>query len=192
VNFTKNAERHVYDKVRNNWIRVDELEYDNIRDELNSTSEIFYGDPNASFQGNRIKMYMPATLSVQFDYHIADWWYLNSTVIIPAKYKSPMVERPFVLSVTPRFESKFLEINVPFVLYDIKYPRIGLSIRLEGLTIGTDNLGSYTSNRDFTGSDIYISYKINLRNDGKNPYTSKGACYNNWRLELKRMHKTDF
>jgi hypothetical protein len=75
---------------------------------------------------------------------------------------------------------------MPLILYDYKYPRIGLSIRLEGFTIGTDNLGSYLSARDFTGSDIYISYKINLRNDGKNPFTSRGACYNNWQYSLKR------
>jgi hypothetical protein len=192
VNFTENAEKHVYDNVHNNWIRVNELEYDNMRDELDETSEIFYGDPGASLQGNRFRIYMPASISVQIDYHLIDWWFLNSTLIIPTVYTSPMIERPVVLSLTPRFESRFLEINVPVVLYDFKYPRIGLSIRLEGLTVGTDNLGSFFSARDFTGSDIYISYKINLKNDGKNPFTSKGACFNNWRMELKRMHQDDF
>ena len=192
VNFTKNAEKHVYDDVHNNWIRVNELEYDNMRDELDETSEIFYRDPGASLQGNRFRLYMPASVSVQVDYHLIDWWFLNSTLIIPTVYTSPMIERPVVLSLTPRFESRFLEINVPVVLYDFKYPRIGLSVRLEGFTVGTDHLGSFFSTRDFTGADIYVSYKINLRNDGKNPFTSKGACFNNWRLELKRMHQENF
>ena len=191
VNYTKNAERHVYNNVHNNLIRLNELKYDNIRDELNTASELFYGDPGASLKGNSIKIYMPATVSVQFDYHIKDWYYFNATLIIPAKYASPMIESPFVVSMTPRFESRFLEINVPVVLYDFKYPRVGLSIRLDGLTIGTDHLGSFTSTKDFTGADVYIAYKINLRNDGKNPYTSRGACYNNWRLDLKRMHKVN-
>lgn len=192
INYTKNAERHVFDNVHNNWIRVNELEYTNIMGEVKTMSEIFYGDSTASFRGNSIKIYMPAALSVQFDYHIIDWWYINSTLVVPAKYESPMIEKPFVLALTPRFESRFLEVQLPLVLYDFKYPRIGLSVRVDGFTIGTDNLGSFTGSKDFTGADIYISYRILLRNDGKNPYTSKGACYNNWRLDIKRIHKKQY
>lgn len=192
VNFTENAEKHVYENVHNNWIRINELDYDNIRDELDVTSEIFYGDPGASLRGNRFRIYLPATISVQIDYHLTEWWFLNSTLIIPAIYKSPMIERPVVLTFTPRFESRFLEINIPMVLYDFKYPRIGLSVRLEGLTVGTDNLGGFFSIGTFTGADIYVSYKINLRNYGKNPFNSKDACYNNWRPELKRRHRENF
>ena len=192
INFTKNAERHVFNNVHNNRINVNELVYDNIREEMNTASELLYGDPNASLKGNKIKIYMPATLSVQFDYNLVGYWYINSTMIIPAKYASPMIERPFVLAVTPRFESRFLEVNLPVVLYDFKYPRIGLSIRLDGLTIGTDNLGSFSSAKDFTGSDIYISYKINLRNDVKNPYSNRGACYNTWRRDIQKIRHSDF
>jgi hypothetical protein len=192
VNFTKNAEKHVFDNVYNNWIETDKLDYKNVREEMNQISELFYGDPDASLKGNEIKIYMPAMMSVQVDYHFQDSWYVNGTVIIPVKYASPMVERPCVIAVTPRFESRFLEINLPFILYDFSYPHIGLSIRVEGLTIGTDNLGSFTSVKDFTGSDIYISYKINLWNDLQNPYASKGACFNNWRCERKRIHHSDF
>jgi len=192
INFTKNTEKHSFDNVHNNHINVNVLEYDNIRAELNSTSEMFYGDPDASLRGNSIKIYMPATVCVQFDYHLRDWWYLNSVIIIPAKYTSPMIERPFIVALTPRFESKFLEINVPLVLYDFRYPRIGLSIRLDGLTIGTDHFGSLLNKRDFTGADIYVSYKINLRSDGKNPFSSRGACYNNWRRDLQKIRQSDF
>jgi hypothetical protein len=189
VKFTKNAEKHVYDNVSNNWIRVDELEYNNIRDEIRVASNLFYGDPNASLRATSFRLFLPASVSVQVDYHISKWWFVNGTVMIPAAYASPMIERPVVMALTPRFESRFLEINIPVVLYDLKYPRIGISLRLEGLTIGSDNLGGFLSIRDFTGADFYISYKINLVNDGKNPFTSKGACFNNWRLDLKRMHK---
>ena len=181
VNFNKNAERHGFDNVHNNWIEADELRYENLRDELKVTSNLFYGDSNASIRANSFRMYLPASLSAQIDYHITDNWFLNSTLIVPLVYKSPMIERPVVFSLTPRFECRLLEINIPVVLYDFKYPRIGLSVRLGGFTIGTDHLGSYFSSDDLTGADIYISYKINLCNDIKNPFTSKGACFSNWR-----------
>ena len=136
-----------------------------------------------------MRIYLPTSMSVQLDYHIADNWFVNGTAVIPVKYTSPMIEIPFVLAVAPRYESRFLEVQLPLVLYDFNQPRIGLSLRFEGLTIGTDNLMCFTSSKDFTGADVYISYRIMLRNDGKNPYTSRGACYNNWRTKINQMHK---
>lgn len=189
INYNKNTQRHSFDQVHNNLINVNELDYDNVAEEIRNTSELFYGDPDASYRGNSIKMYMPASISLQFDYHMSDWWYLNTTLILPAKYASPMPEKPMILAVTPRFESHFLEINVPMVLYDYKYPRVGISVRVEGLTVGTDNLGGFLPINDFTGADFYISYKVNIVNNGKNPYSARGACYNNWRTELKRYHR---
>jgi hypothetical protein len=189
IQYSKNAEKHAFHDVHNNWIRVDQLDYDNIKDELNTASSLFYGDSNASYKGNAIRIYLPATLSMQFDLRVIDKWYINSSAFIPAIYASPMLERPFVLAVTPRYESRFLEVNLPLVLYDFKNPRFGLSIRIDGFTIGTDNLRCFTSGKDFTGADIYVSYRVMLRNDGKNPYTNRGACYNTWRLSIAKTHK---
>jgi hypothetical protein len=109
---------------------------------------------------------------------------MNSTVSMPIKYTSPMLYSPTVISLTPRYESRFLEVNLPLVLYDYKYPRFGLSIRVDGLTIGTDNLMCFTSANDFTGADVYVSYRVMIRNDGKNRYRNRGACYNNWRTKI--------
>jgi hypothetical protein len=192
IRFSKNAERHVYDNVSNNWIDVNQLDYYNIQEAVKDASEMFYGDPDASLRGTSFRIYLPATASVQVDYHIKDWWFINSTVVIPTIYASPMIERPVVMSLTPRFESRFLEVNLPMVLYDFRYPRIGLSLRVDGFTIGTDNLKCFTSTTDFTGADIYVSYRVMLRNDGKNPYTSRGACYNNWRSDIKKLTKKIF
>lgn len=189
IGFSKNAERHVYDYVSNNWIRVDEMEYNNIRDELDDASEIFYGDPNASLKERSIRIYLPTSLSMQLDVHITDWWYVNSTVIIPAWFISPVIERPMIISLTPRFESDHFEVNIPISIYEWKYPHFGISVRFAGLTVGTDHITGFLGRKDFTGADFYISYKVNFRNDGKNPFTSKGACFNNWRLELKKYHR---
>jgi hypothetical protein len=189
VNFTSNAEKHVFENAHNNWIRVNDFNYTNIREGLRTVSSWLNGDSAASFRDDKIRIYLPTCLSGQFDYQIKDGWYVNTTALIPVKYTSTMIEHPFVLAVTPRYESRFLEVNLPLVLYDYKYPRIGLSIRVDGFTIGTDNLKCLTSVDDFTGADIYVSYRIMIRNDGKNPYSRRGACYNNWRTALKRFHR---
>lgn len=181
VSFTENAERHSFENVHNNWIEVDELDYTNIKNELKTASALFYGDSSASYRGDNMRIYLPATVGVQFDYHIKKGWYVNGMAAIPVKYISPMLERPFVLAVTPRYESRYFEVNLPLVLYDYNNPRFGLSVRIDGFTIGTDNLLCFTSAKDFTGCDVYVSYRILIRNDGKNRYISKGACFNNWR-----------
>ncbi len=189
LTFTENAEKHVYDNVSNNWIRVNELDYDNIHDELYVTSVIFYGDPHASLKDRRIKIYLPTALNIMVDYHITDWWFLNTILVLPVKLYSPMLEVPVTVSVTPRFESRNLEIHIPLVLYDLKDPRFGFAIRLAGLTIGSDNLPSLFGYRDFTGGDLYVAYKWNIGNNGKNPFTSKGACFNNWRKDIRKVQK---
>lgn len=186
VTFSKNAEKHVFTDVSNNWINVNMLEYNSVRHEMNTMSALFYGDSTASLSDHNIRIYLPATFSVQADYHLTDWWYINGILMVPVHYASPMVERPFVVAVTPRFESDYLEINVPLVLYNYKYPRVGLSVRFEGLTIGCDNLACFSKQQDFTGADIYIAYKVNLRVDEKNPFIRKGACYNTWRTDVKK------
>jgi hypothetical protein len=192
IRFSKNAEKHAFKNVHNNWIDVNQLDYYNISEALEDASELFYGDPDSSLQARSFRIYLPTTVSMQFDYHIKDNWFINSIVAIPAMYASPMIERPVVIALTPRFESRFLEINVPLVLYDFRDPRVGLSIRLDGFTIGTDNIGCFMGSRDITGADIYVSYRIMLRNDGKNPYNSRGACYNNWRYDIKRITHSIF
>ncbi len=189
VGFTKNAQKHAFENVHNNWIEINDFTYTNIHDGIRTASKWLYGDSTASFRDDRMRIYLPTVLSAQFDYHVRNNWYVNTTAIVPVKYVSPMVEHPFVLSVTPRYESRWLEVNIPVVLYDYKNPRIGLSVRIDGFTIGTDNLQCLTSVGDFTGADIYISYRIMLRNEGKNPFLSRGACYNTWRTDLKKLHR---
>jgi len=190
IKFNKNAEKHVYENVKNNWIDVNKLDYNNIQDELNTASFLLMGDSTASLKSNSIKIYLPTTLSIQLDYHMIKNWYVNSTVFVPVLYASPMVEQPFVVSVTPRYENRFFEVNLPVVLYDWKYPRFGLSVRIDGFTIGSDNIKCFSKATDFTGADIYVSYRILLRTDSKNPYRSKGACYNTWRTKILGMHRT--
>jgi hypothetical protein len=189
VNFTNNAQKHVFENVHNNWIRVDDFTYTNINTGLKTASEWFYGDSTASLKGTSFKIYLPTSLSVQFDYHVKSNWYVNGTAVIPVKYTSPMIENPYVLAVTPRYEGRFFGVNLPLILYDWNNPRIGLSIRIDGLTIGTDNLICFTSAKDFTGADFYVSYRILIRTEGRNPYSNRGACYNNWRTKINSMHK---
>ncbi len=179
INFRNNAERHSYDAVSNPHINVDYLDYTNFAEEIRSTSYLLYGDSSASYRDNRFKIYLPTALSLQFDYNPSGPWYLNATIVMPLLLYRPMIKRPTLLALTPRYETEWLEVSLPIVLYDYLYPRLGISVRVFGLTLGTDNLGGFLGYRDFTGYDFYISYKINLTGTKKPFHSRKNPCWYN-------------
>ena len=179
VTFRHNAQRHAYDGVSNHHINADLLTYDNIQDELDVTSELLYGDPGASYRGDNFRVYLPLSVSVQMDYHPAGPWFINATLVAPLQLVKPMIERPFLLAVTPRYETRHLEISLPVVLYDMLYPRIGLSIRFYGLTVGSDNLGGFLGYKDFTGYDFYLGYKINFTGMKRAFQSRRDPCWFN-------------
>jgi hypothetical protein len=125
-------------------------------------SDVFYGDPNASLASNRIRMILPAALSIQWDYHYRKQWYLNATAMQPIMSSKSYIYRPAQISVTPRYETQYLEFSMPFSLYEYRYPRVGLAARFWFLTIGTDKLLGFFNLTDFTGMDIYFSLKFNF------------------------------
>jgi hypothetical protein len=90
-----------------------------------------------------------------------------------------MVERPIIIALTPRYETWELEVSLPMVFYDLYYPRIGIAVRLYGLTIGTDNLGGFLGYNDFTGYDFYLGYKFNLTGARKPYHSRRNPCWFN-------------
>jgi hypothetical protein len=179
IDFRTHAERHSYDGVSNHHINVESLEYTNINDELNSVSFLFYGDPEASLRGNSFRIYLPTSVSLQFDYNAEGPWFINATLIARLPVFKPMIERPTVLALTPRYETRELEVSLPMIFYDFYSPRLGLAVRYRGFTIGSDNIGGFLGYIDMTGYDIYINYKINLTGPKKLYYSKKNPCWYN-------------
>jgi len=179
VNYKKNAEKHAFMDASNNHINVGDFTYDNVYDEFRDVSEALTGDPEASYVDNKFMIYLPAALSVQADYNVRDPWYLSGMVIIPVKYASPMIERSSVIALIPRYETRYLEINIPISLYQYRYPRIGFSVRIWDLAIGSDNLSGFFGYKDFTGMDFYVSYKVNIAKKSR-AFEKKNPCYYNF------------
>ncbi len=112
------------------------------------------------------RMSLPTFASVQFDYNLwASRIYVNATIVqgIPAGKNTFGVRHANSLSVTPRYESYFFDLAIPFSLYEYRYPQMGISARFGPLTIGTDKLWSWITNTNLFGADIYAHLKIPLR-----------------------------
>jgi hypothetical protein len=116
-----------------------------------------------------MKIGLPMAVSLQFDYRVkrVDNIYIAAVWVQPIRFNRNTLRRSAHISIIPRYELKNLEFNVPIMLYDYQYPRIGLSARMSFLTIGTERLGTYLGFADLNGMDLYFSIKFNI---------GKGTC----------------
>lgn len=163
IKFKDNAQKHVFENLSHYWERIDTLEYNNLNYLMGEISRRFLGNPDASKVSNSFSMGLPTAFSLQFDYHYYRNLYIGGGLIYPIEFKNTFIRRPSQVMITPRYETFELEFAMPVSLYDMKYPRIGLSARIYFLTVGTDKLGSFLGFRDFTGADLYFSIKLNFR-----------------------------
>jgi hypothetical protein len=178
VNFSKDAKKYEYRDVHTYWPHVDKLKWDNTNLALSDINNHFYGNPREIPDASAFKLYLPTTLSVQFDYHIQTWFYVNSIFMYPVKLAKPTIWRPAQLAFIPRFESKNLEVFMPLELYNLQKPRMGLAARFYFFTIGTDKLGSLLGFSDFYGTDFYFGFKINLTKGSCNKKPRGNSCRN--------------
>lgn len=175
IRFRDNAALYAIDDRSSYWYDVNELQFNNIQWFSDTVSYRFYGDPSASYRDNEIKVWLPSALSIQFDYHYAGPWYVNTSLIWGFRVSKSSIKRPAVLSVTPRYEKDWFEASLPITLYDWYLPRIGLALRFYGVTIGTEKLGQFFKISDFTGMDLYFAVKIQLDKGSCGPKGPKGC-----------------
>jgi hypothetical protein len=162
INFNNGAEKHNYDDVSVFWLNIDTVNFRDIESFTRMLSDVFYGDPDASLRDNKIRMVLPAALSVQFDYHFMKQWYVNATAVQPVLNSKSYVYRPAQISLTPRYETQYLEFSLPISLYEYRYPRVGVAARFWFITVGTEKILGFLNVTDFTGMDFYVSLKFNF------------------------------
>lgn len=177
IKYKNNAEIHTYTDVSAYWEHVDTLDYYSMNQFMTSISEALYGDPEASYSGNSLKIGLPTALSVQFDYHLKKKFFVSAFFIHPLRFNDHTLRRPAQFAIVPRFETQFFEISLPISVYEYQYPRIGLAARLFMFTIGTERLGTYLGMGDFNGLDIYASIRFSIgKGSCRSPFG--GACSN--------------
>jgi hypothetical protein len=178
IRFRNNAVKMRIDNKSSYWENVNSINYSNILTMLDTISYKFYGDTTSAYIDDKFLLWLPSALSVQFDYHLRKNWYFNASLMYGFPLASGSLARPAVISLTPRYETRMFEASLPISLYDWSLPRIGLALRIYGLTIGTENFGGFFSFSDFTGLDLYFSVKL---------FFNKGNCANKGPAECGSM-----
>ena len=125
---------------------------------------------------NRFSVGLPTAFQINFDYHLRDNFYVNSVWVQGLKGKNTLsMQMPSSLSVTPRWEGKWIEVGVPFALLDNYHSfTFGIGFRLGPLFFGTDNLGSIFGISRPRGTDLYFGLSLPIFN---RPPSLPNACF---------------
>lgn len=166
LNFNKNAIEHLIEL--DSTVTIDANDYPDYNDleDFNAWVEQLsrdaYGDANRSVNGSDFQVLMPAAFSLQADYAFHPNFYLNGLLIQRIPFKGVTAARGNLFAITPRFEHRWLSASLPISVYNWQNLNVGLAARLAFLVIGTDNLGSWISKSNWTGTDFYVALKINF------------------------------
>jgi len=109
-------------------------------------------------------VFLPAGACFYLDYRLTKHWFINGKVIKGLNLDERFIRRPTLISITPRYEKRWFEVNFPVGLSDMNF-RMGASVRFWNLTVGTDRLFGLGE-----GFDAYVSLKMNFQ---------KGKCERN-------------
>ncbi|NUN99504.1 MAG: hypothetical protein HUU01_02690 [Saprospiraceae bacterium] len=146
---------------------VTAADYDDIRSasEFENKLRVFsaqtLSDSSASFQGNAFTMSLPTAFSLQLDRAFSEKFAVNATYVQGVPVGAAGVQRGAMLALTPHFGNRWFGAAIPVSLYNWQQLRLGLSVRLAFLTIGSDQIGSIFSRRDLSGTDFYFALKVN-------------------------------
>ena len=109
-------------------------------------------------------MGLPTSMSLQYDVNLTPDVYCNVSWIHPISlwlYENA-VEREPVLSLTPRYETRYFGVSMPVTLYDYNYLTTGVFVRLGPLCFGTNDLLSLTGLSNTRSADFTVTLRLRL------------------------------
>ncbi len=125
---------------------------------------------------DQFRMALPSVASLQADYYAGKNVYVNSTINYGFQYSSlsSKIHEVTTLSLTPRWDWKWLGLYVPFSWNKYSNFRLGASVRLGPLIVGMADILPLVSSRDIYGADFHVMLKVPhiwFKGKNKNPRT---------------------
>jgi hypothetical protein len=121
--------------------------------------QVIAGRPGLNTQ-NKARILTPASLILFADYKVNQNVFINGLIVQPIQAWGAGPVYGGMMALTPRWEHKWYCISLPLSLYQYQKLRYGLAARMGYLTLGTEDLGSIISKRNFNGTDVYAGLKI--------------------------------
>ena len=107
-------------------------------------------------------MQLPTAVSLQFDYHIYKWFYVNVTGIasIQNRRNPHRVRTANQLSITPSFDHAWFGLHVPMAINKYSGFRAGLATRLGPITVGFTDIRTLFAFGKIRGTGIYAGLRV--------------------------------
>ena len=132
--------------------------------------------PYAGADLQKFKANLPTTFQAYFDYKVKENIYVYSTWVQNLRSSNSLGMRmPSLVSVVPRYETKWIDVAMPVsLLNDYQLLTIGLAARFGPVFIGSDNLQGLLNIANPRGFDFFVGANIPIFN--KLP-SSPTKCY---------------
>jgi hypothetical protein len=167
----KNARRLEFSELDLTWIDPRWEDYENL-DQMINDMEIHINSGEIAWRdGEPYWVGLPTATSLQFDYNLGNGLFAYAFWVQDLPLMRSRVARASQLGIVPRYETRWFAFALPITLYDYKKPRLGFSLRLAFLTIGTEQPGGMFNVNDMDGMDLYFSVTWGIQNCyRRNPY----------------------
>lgn len=123
-------------------------------------SQDVFNDALASLQATEMVIHLPTTLNIQAAYHFNEWINIKGHILTSIAPDGASLSRSTTVGIIPRMDRHWWSLALPVSFYAGEQLRLGLSARLGPVFLGTDHLGSFFKQNQFTGTDIYMGVKF--------------------------------
>jgi hypothetical protein len=164
ISFNQSVQVHEFKNVTNVlWSGLRTFHPTSLQELLRSASYHLLGDSMTSQTSQtKFSVWLPTAASFQFDYNFGNNLFVNATFVQGVRLGQISVRRPTLISLTPRYETRYWEVNLPLSFYDFRDPQLGLAIRIFSVVVGTEKLGTFLNLTDMNGMDVYFSLGFNI------------------------------
>jgi outer membrane protein OmpA-like peptidoglycan-associated protein len=153
VNSTSPFDLHVFD---NDTSLVD---FDGTIDSLITNNSAWTAGEDVS---STFFMKTPTALSIQLDYHIWKWFYINTTGMLNliSKKNSTKVRIANQISVTPSFDHAWFGLHVPVSFNQYSGFKAGVATRLGPLTVGMTDFKTLFATGKVRGAEFFAGLRV--------------------------------
>ena len=167
----ENTRRFEFSEMNLTWTNAHWEDYDNLNQLLDTLESNLVSGEIIIRDGEPYWLGLPTAASIQFDYNLGSGFFAYAFWVQDVPLMRHRVSRASQLGIVPRYETRWFSVALPLTLYDYKKPRLGFSMRLAFLTIGTEQPGGMLNVNDMDGMDFYFSLSWGIENCfRRNPY----------------------
>ena len=153
VNTTNLFNLRVFDSANN----LEDV--DHIIDSLTQNDSGWTADEST---GGTFFMSLPTSISMQLDYHIWKWFYVNGTGVISVQNRNNphRVRVANQVALTPSFDHAWFGMHVPISYNKYSGLKAGLGARLGPLTVGVTDFKTLFATGNVRGAEFYAGLRV--------------------------------